>query len=123
MRVLVSGSRDWKDRALLFMALDTWASHAGITEVIEGCARGADHMAEEWAVSNGIVTTHFPADWDRLGKRAGPFRNIQMLKAEPDIVFAFHDDIGNSAGTGHMVKIAQKAGIEVLLVSHPKEEA
>ena len=54
-----------------------------------------------------------PAEWDTFGKAAGPIRNGWMLKMEPDLVLAFHNDIRQSKGTANMVSIARKKGIEV----------
>jgi hypothetical protein len=49
-------------------------------------ARGADTLAEEWAKVRGIPCT---ADWDDLGRKAGPIRNAQMLrKGRPELVVA-----------------------------------
>ena len=90
--------------------------------IIEGDARGADRMAGEIAKELKIPLEVYPADWNQYGKAAGPIRNTQMLKeGKPDKVLAFHDDIDSSKGTAHMVKIALKAGIPVLIVKHIPE--
>ena len=39
-------------------------------------------------------------------------------QGKPSLVLAFHDDIENSKGTKHMVKIAREAGVEVRIVTH-----
>lgn len=135
MRVLVCGDRNWKDRDMIFATLDAYHALANIDEIIEGCATGADEFAGDhiplpwrrfhggWAWANGIPARHFPADWDNLGKRAGPIRNSQMLvEGNPEIVFAFHDDLFHSKGTGDMVKKAEKAGVTVVKITHPKKE-
>lgn len=119
MRTLVCGSRHWKDRDLVFRTLDEWHAIVGISEVIEGCAKGADSIAEDWARSRRVYLTHYPADWDGLGKQAGPLRNSRMLTdGKPQVVIAFHDDLFHSAGTGDMVKKAERAGVKVVLVNH-----
>ena len=46
MKVLVTGSRKWTDRAMVFDVLDTWRDVVGIDWLIEGCAKGADALAE-----------------------------------------------------------------------------
>lgn len=122
MRLLVCGSRKWTDRQMVFDALDTWHSTLGISVVIEGCAKGADTFAEEWALERRIPNMHFPADWAGHGKSAGPRRNSRMLvDGEPEMVIAFHDSLYGS-GTGDMVKKAEKWGLEPVLVSHPVPE-
>ena len=118
-RVLICGDRNWSDRMAFDLAMDRWIAKHGLPEtIIEGCARGADSMAgHEWAYDNpiGLVQVdHYPANWDRYGKSAGPRRNEQMLvEGKPDAVIAFHADLANSKGTAHMVRIARAAGLPV----------
>lgn len=123
MKVLVSGDRKWKDRAMIFEALDTWQAQCGISEIIEGCAEGADRMAEEWAQLRGVPIKHYPAPWAHYGKSAGPRRNSWMLiDGGPDVVIAFHDRLGSSVGTGDMVHKAKRANVMVVHVVHPQDE-
>jgi hypothetical protein len=66
------------------------AQRITIDAVIEGDAHGADRMAGEWARRHGVENTKFCADWDRLGRKAGPIRNQLMLdEGRPDLVVAF----------------------------------
>lgn len=127
VRVLVSGDRNWSDRARLFRELD--ARRADIDLIIEGCADGADMMAGDhsaegardagWARLRGVPALHFPvtkADWKLKGRSAGPQRNRQMLvEGKPDLVIAFHNDIAKSRGTADMLRQARKAGVPALL--------
>lgn len=116
MRVLVCGDRDWLNKALVKKKLEELKGK--IEVVIEGEARGADTCGRIAAQELGIPVLKFPADWKKHGKAAGPIRNNQMLKeGEPDLVLAFHSNIEESKGTKHMVKIARKAGIEVIIVT------
>jgi hypothetical protein len=56
----------------------------------------------------------YPAQWAKYGKKAGTIRNCQMLnEGHPDIVLAF--PLPGSIGTWHMVKIAKKAGVGVIV--------
>jgi len=111
MRVLVCGGRAFVDQALLEEVLDRLHHARVFTVLIEGDARGADRMAGAWAEAQGIAHEVFRADWDGLGAKAGPIRNRQMLEqGRPDLVVAFP----GRSGTGHMKRIAQAAGIEVI---------
>jgi hypothetical protein len=111
MRVLVCGSRHFKNAELMEDVLKQW----DIREIIEGEARGADTLAREYAEGHGIPVRAFPALWDKHGRAAGPIRNAQMLaEGNPDLVVAFLAP--NSRGTKHMIEIAQKAGVEVHVV-------
>src|SRR5512146_256267 len=93
-RVLVCGDREWDDFDLIYERM------GGLPEgsvVIHGGARGADKLAGRAAKERGHKVQVFVADWDKLGKSAGPRRNSQMLtEGKPDYVWAFHDDIENS---------------------------
>lgn len=119
MRILVCGSRDYADNRRLFETLDYFRanSDAKSIEIIEGCAPGADSAASDWATSRGQAVHHYPADWDRHGKAAGPIRNRQMLEeGKPDTVIAFFTDRNNpSRGTSHMVNIARAAGVPTVI--------
>jgi hypothetical protein len=121
VRVLVSGDREWSDRALLYSILDEVNSPDDPIEVIiEGEARGADLMGRRWAEEHGIPFEPYPARWAEHGrKKAGPLRNTQMLySGKPDLVVAFHDDLTKSRGTADMVRQARKEGVAVYVVGH-----
>lgn len=116
MKILVTGSRDWTNRPLLERTLATyWAGWPDLT-IIEGCARGADQMAEDWAVRHRVPVKHHPAKWDLYGKSAGPRRNEEMLREKPDLVVAFHENLDQSRGTAHMVRIALARGVDVSVI-------
>lgn len=131
-RVLICGSRDWNDYQFMIKAMTKFiAKHDTPETIIEGCARGADKMAgHQWVeyinndpmgtgdiglgTGNGIMTEHYPANWDLHGKAAGPIRNQQMLtEGRPDAVIAFSKSLATSRGTADMVRRARKAGIPV----------
>lgn len=113
-RVLVCGSRDFSDSDHLAHILDrVLAKHPALV-VVEGCANGADRMAEQWAQRNGIHVEHFPALWNAHGRRAGYVRNMAMAASKPDGVIAFFRDPADpSRGTAMMCRIAREAGIPV----------
>ncbi len=70
-------------------------------------------MGGGWATARGIATQVFPADWDTLGRKAGPIRNVQMLEeGRPDLIIAFP----GARGTAHMMRISREAGVEVIEV-------
>ena len=116
MRLLVTGSRTWEDSAKMAKELTALTKGTAPEDIIliEGCAKGADQMAEGFAKEWGWANTHFPADWKRYGKGAGPMRNRQMLLAGPDIAIAFHK--GDSPGTKHMIQLLQQAGVPCRVV-------
>lgn len=116
-KMLVCGSRDYADKERLFAVLDSlWRPAVRaipemepVSAIIEGCAHGADRLAEEWAVSRGVVCLHRPADWAQHGRKAGVIRNAQMLGEHPQFVVAFLADRANpSKGTQHMIDLAKE---------------
>jgi hypothetical protein len=135
MIVQITGDRNWKDRDYIFNILDDFMALYKVERVRCGCAKGADRIvgwpcpvrldprAPEppvgWAAARNVPVDHFPADWDRYGKPAGPIRNIQMLENKdedqnihyPDVCLAFHPTLNTSKGTAHMVKEARRAGV------------
>jgi hypothetical protein len=114
MKILVTGDRNWSDKAAIEAALREY----GATEVVEGEARGADSLARDVAESLGWKVYKFPADWDSYGKAAGVLRNSRMIEEKPDMVLAFHDSLKESRGTRDCVKRALARGYKVVLVSH-----
>ena len=114
MRVLICGGRNFSDEKFARETLDCLHREHTFTHVIEGAARGADRLAGEWARARSIPLTEYPADWARLGRRAGPNRNEQMLQnGKPDLVIAFP----GGRGTAHMVRISLDAGVKVIEIA------
>lgn len=119
---MICGDRNWTDRKSIWYVINglvATAGGVGSLTIIEGGARGADTLAASVATDLGVKVEEFPAQWQKHGKRAGPLRNIRMLQeGEPEMVFAFHDDLASSKGTLHMCKIAHAAGLDVFVVSN-----
>ncbi len=111
-RILVCGSRDFKPESRIVSRIGQLPRG---TTVIHGDARGADRIAARVAESLGMEVEAYPADWKRLGRRAGIERNLLMLDgADPDRVIAFWD--GKSRGTAHTIREAEKRGLPVEVV-------
>ena len=108
MKVLVCGGRDYSDKVSVYSVLDSIAREEPIV-LIHGDARGADRLADEWAVERGVPVVRMPANWKQYGLRAGPVRNAAMLNLKPDRVVAFT----GGRGTADMVRRAEEAGVTV----------
>lgn len=118
MRVLISGDRRWKDAVLIYDILKMLPEG---TLIIEGGARGADHLAAYAARVLGLGVRTVPANWNSFGRPAGMIRNRQMLALKPDLLIAFHDRITQSQGTADCLREAERRGISTVLVSHGRE--
>ena len=119
MRLIICGGRDFADHELFHVGVADWISrHDWPAEVVTGGATGADTLGHEWAREEGLPTRVFPvspADWRRLGRRAGPLRNGQMA------AYAAQGTGGCLAlpgdrGTADMIEQARARGLTLLEV-------
>jgi hypothetical protein len=100
MKVIIAGSRNL---VKLFHIEDAIKkSGFEITEVVSGCAVGADSLGEYWAAKNDIPVKKFPAPWDQYGKAAGAIRNVQMAEYADAAIVVWD---GASKGSKHMIKV------------------
>lgn len=117
-RVLVTGSRTWRNaQALGDALLEVWhdaTQLGGGLVVVHGHARGADRLADTWARRNGVPVERHPADW-AIGRAAGPLRNQAMVDLGAHLVLAF--PAGAATGTRDCMRRAAVAGIEVVEVA------
>lgn len=116
MRVLVCGGRNYVNADRVYLELDMIHKHTPITCIIEGGAKGADHLGFLWSCLREMRQhQRFRAEWKIYGKAAGPKRNLAMLvEGKPDLVIAFPDP--DSRGTWDMVEKAKKAGVKTIVI-------
>jgi len=100
VRVIVCGSRGWGDREQIELRL-SMLPPAATTIIVHGAAQGPDSIAAQFAGLCGMTVEPHPAEWDRLGKRAGFVRNEKMALLGADLCIAFWD--GQSRGTKDMI--------------------
>lgn len=100
MKLVIAGGRDITDMNLLVEALNAFGKLGDIKQVVSGMAPGVDTLGHQWATKCGIPVKEFPADWDRLGRAAGPIRNKEMA-IYSDMLLAIWD--GKSRGTKNMI--------------------
>lgn len=141
MRVIVTGSRSWKDGALVRQkledCLDTTTNTGDTLTVVHGaCRSGADYYADGWArwQSKHHHPAHpepHPARWEdpcrptcRPGHRrhdprgwdvcpqAGFYRNEHMVTLGADLCLAFITD--QSKGATHCATYAESQGVHTL---------
>jgi hypothetical protein len=110
MRVIIAGSRDFRNYDLLKQKCDEILFGKDEVEIVSGTARGADKMGEFYASERKYPVKLFPADWNQYGKSAGYIRNKQMAEYA-NILICFWD--GQSKGTQHMINLAKDLGLEV----------
>lgn len=128
LRIIVAGSRDFKDYQLLRDTLMYYLTDMDDADVVDnpsqvkfisGTARGADVLGEQFAYTYEYDVIRFVPDWDAYGKSAGYRRNAEMAKYASEaygVLFAFWD--GKSKGTKHMIDLANRYGLEVHVVKY-----
>lgn len=101
MRILVTGSRDWADQhavwGRIIDAVQVWIHlHPDldretdwVTIVHGDCPTGADAHAQALCDVTHWNVERYPADWERLGRKAGPARNGEMVGRGADLCLAF----------------------------------
>jgi predicted Rossmann fold nucleotide-binding protein DprA/Smf involved in DNA uptake len=106
----VVGSRTFKNEKYMNFVLDTLRPKC----VISGGARGADTLAEKWAINNGVLyDIHYPDlirwPWETYQGKAYLERN-DIIAIACDALVAFVPVIGKSSGT--MYTVGKAAGLE-----------
>jgi len=109
-KVIIAGSRSFNDMDTLINVCDGFLSNYKNVVVVSGAAKGADQLGEKYATAKGFPVVHFLPDWDKYGKQAGYFRNLQMAEYG-DALIAFWDS--HSKGTKIMIQLANKNGLPV----------
>ena len=108
MKLIIAGGRNYFlsladiDRLYAVVDLDS------VTEIVSGCATGADACGEHLAKMRGIPVKRFPANWKEYGKSAGPMRNKEMAEYS-DAVALFP----GGRGTDNMYKQAKQFGLTI----------
>jgi hypothetical protein len=103
MKLAVIGSRSFDKIELLNTKIEEL--DLVITEIISGGAKGADLLAEKWAINNQIKLTIIKPNWRLYGKGAGIKRNEKIIN-DCDYCIAFWD--GESKGTLSSIKFCEK---------------
>jgi YspA, cpYpsA-related SLOG family len=133
MKVIVCGSRYYRDRARIEERLLQLVRSVGAVQIITGGARGADTLAHEIArqmqddgrnVTTIVIRGHWQVKEDtppwairttpdgrRYDVRAGHERNGWMLDERPELVIAFADDLSEAPGTKDCLEQARRRGI------------
>lgn len=112
MRIIVTGGRDYKDemkvRRVLLSLRPTYI-HVG------DCPTGVDLFVRNWCAYHHIQHQVWQAPWLKMGTKAGPWRNREMVKGpwvDPPLLVAFP---GNK-GTRDCIKHGINFNLTVLKV-------
>ncbi len=108
MKLIIAGGRDYIRRPDDALKLDLLHTEITITEVVSGCAKGADTYGEEWASSLDIPIKKFLANWYKYGKQAGFVRNAEMAQYADAVVL-----FPGGKGTEHMYNMAKSHELKI----------
>lgn len=116
-KIIVAGSRLMHDYFLVESVLSRIIQNypKQEIEIVSGGAKGADKLGELFATKHQLNLKVFPADWDNLGKKAGPIRNQQMADYATHCI-VFWDGI--SRGSKDMIERAQKKGLSTIVYNY-----
>jgi hypothetical protein len=103
MKVIVAGGREYKPTEKAFEWLKKNLLAVKATEVVSGCAEGADKFGEAMAHILKLPIKQFPAAWDTYGRGAGAIRNEEMAQYA-DVCFLFP----GGRGTENMKELAMR---------------
>ncbi len=112
--VIVTGGRHYSNKERVYATLDILKPDL----IVNGGAKGADTLANQYALDKNIKCRVFEADWEEHGKSAGPIRNKEMLEAYINAtVVAFE----GGKGTKNCVEQAIKKSMMVINVKGEDE--
>lgn len=101
-KLIIAGSRTWSP-GIQTIVDALWYKYGvrydEVEEIVCGMAPGADRAGFDFGEVMGIRIKQMPADWERLGKRAGKVRNRAMAEYA-DCALIFWD--GDSSGSTNM---------------------
>lgn len=112
-RVVIAGSRDITDADLVVSVVEE--SKFDIGEVVCGTAEGVDTLGAEWADEHNIPVIDFPIDEyaDPTDPRPNPYLRNEAMAKYADAAILIWD--GESGGTDHMRRMAEKHNVEYIL--------
>ncbi len=104
-----------REKARLAQILSAAVDRLGVVRMVMGDQKGADYLASSWCYEHDVPFQIYEANWQGLGRAAGPARNLLMIKSEstmPAICIAFP----GSRGTRDMVKQAEAHFLRIIKV-------
>jgi hypothetical protein len=112
MKIVIAGPRDFDEYHAIVDAVRL--SGFTVSEVVSGCANGADAEGELWARDHNIPAKRFPPDWETHGRAAGPIRNKQMAEYADAAILIWRGEKG-TPGTANMLSCMRAVGKPVYL--------
>jgi hypothetical protein len=112
MKLAIVGSRNFTNQKEFDVIVNDFVlKHGSLPDcIVSGGAKGADTLAEKWALKHGVSLKVFKPNWKQQGKAAGILRNTDIVN-ECTHMIAFPSKDGR--GTQDSIKKAKEKGIPV----------
>lgn len=107
-----AGGREFNDVTLFMSVMNPVRHTLNPYMICHGNCTGADKMFGLFAIRYRFSVRSLPAQWQKLGKKAGPIRNQALLdlRPKPNVLVAMP---GND-GTADMVMRSRMEGLHVI---------
>jgi len=99
MKLIIAGSRHWHFNHEFIRTIVNDIFNLEPAEVVCGGAPGIDQSGKMWAIEQYVKFKVFEAEWDKLGKAAGPKRNAEMADYADELLLIWD---GKSKGSTSM---------------------
>jgi len=108
-KLIISGSRNFTNFTYFVEQIENIIvkNNLNVIEIIHGCARGTDTLAERYGIEKSIPIVHYPADWLKYGKSAGPMRN-KIMCYYGDFLIAFYSGGRGTRNAIENIKLLNK---------------
>ena len=119
MRVLICGSRRWRDAKAVRTALQDLPKD---TVIVHGGDKGADMIVDREARMLGMEVELWHADRERFGRRAAALRDKEVVASGVDKLIVFRRN-EVSLDVERLVLLSMRAGVEVVIHAEDGEHA
>lgn len=127
-KVIISGPKEFKDYEFLKTECDRILSRKLVdpdvkVTIMSGCSDGVENLGERYAKEKGLTVQTFPADWNRLGKKAGIMRHKRMAKESNACILFFMSDGGETMNriTKTLLSIAKEEKLLIREIDYKRK--
>lgn len=114
-KVAISGSRNYPSGKSWLVqqciATEYRRCNGEILFLVGDCPTGVDSITKSFLETAGWDFKEFFADWEKYGKKAGPYRNMDMIDYGAELLIAFPEN--GSKGTRQCATYAKSLNIPV----------
>ena len=90
MKIIVTGSHDFKNESILSEVLRDYTRNNQVSKIALGQQQGAETMTAEWAMKNDIQLAIVPTNSSSKDEEAYIKRNAKLIETHKDAVAILH---------------------------------